>query len=144
MRFDPEKIYAVCGFALYPIWGLLSSALLLTRTNLPSRSGQLLSAVICIVVAGILPVALHIYEAHPGRTMFSACTFDVRQVFVLRTMKKLVRPLVEDVVTKLGRPTTDISVLEIKGPTDQAEQLAVGRRCAFVGFGLAWIYLTYI
>jgi len=31
-------------------------------------------------------------------------------------MKELVRPLVKDQLTKLGRSTTDISVLEIKGP----------------------------
>ena len=70
MRRDTGKIYSVLGFALYPVWGLLSSALLLTRTRLPSH-GLLLSAVVCIVVAGLLPVGLHIYEAQTGKTMFS-------------------------------------------------------------------------
>ncbi len=70
MSWDGERVYSVVGFGLYPVWGLLSSVLLLTRTSLPSH-GQLLSAVTCILVAGLLPVGLHLYEAQTGRTMFS-------------------------------------------------------------------------
>jgi hypothetical protein len=70
MSWDGERVYSLVGFALYPVWGLVSSALLLTRTSIPSH-GLLLSTGVCIVVAGALPVGLHIYEAQTGKAMFS-------------------------------------------------------------------------
>lgn len=62
-----EMICTACGIALYPAWGLLSSALLLNSNFLRN---QLLSSVAGIGFAGLLPVALHFYEVWSGKTCF--------------------------------------------------------------------------
>jgi len=62
-----ERIYAICAVALYPVWGLVSSALLLNAGFLHS---QLFRSIIGVAFAGLLPVALHLYEVRAGKIYF--------------------------------------------------------------------------
>ena len=63
-------LYWVCGFALYALWGLLTSALLFNFTRIRS-SGVLITIITCVIAAGLMPVALHLYEVRFRGTMFS-------------------------------------------------------------------------
>lgn len=54
-----ERFFTILRIALYPIWGVISSALLLNSIFIPN---QLLAAAVGITFAGLLPVAMHLYE----------------------------------------------------------------------------------
>jgi len=62
-----EKIYTVCAAALYPLWGFVSSALLL---NADFLHGRLLRSFTGVAFAGVFPIALHLYEVKIGKTYF--------------------------------------------------------------------------
>jgi hypothetical protein len=62
-----EKIYTVCGAALYPVWGLVSSAVLF---NADFLHGWAIRSLTGIAAAGLYPVALHLYEVKIGKTDF--------------------------------------------------------------------------
>jgi len=75
-----EKIYMICGVALFCVWGLVSSALLF-NTNLWDLDSALLRSIICIVFAGLLPVAIHLYEVQVGKTRFEWKTVFISLTF---------------------------------------------------------------
>jgi hypothetical protein len=76
MKQDPEIVQIVSGFALYAAWGMLSSAVLFTYTPVVA-DGTLFNAAVGIIVAGLMPVALHLYEVHKGETYFSLGTVSL-------------------------------------------------------------------
>jgi hypothetical protein len=73
MKFDSEKAYTVLSFALYPIWGLMSSTILFTHTNVLAY-GWFAGAAAGIGFAGLLPAALHLYESRRGKADFAWST----------------------------------------------------------------------
>jgi hypothetical protein len=62
-----DTIYEILAIVLYPFWGLVSSAVLLD-THLVR--GKLWQAFTGIAFAGLLPVALHVFEVSIGKTDF--------------------------------------------------------------------------
>lgn len=62
-----ERFFTILRIALYPIWGVISSALLLNSIFIPN---QLLAAAVGITFAGLLPVTMHLYEVRTGKTYF--------------------------------------------------------------------------
>jgi hypothetical protein len=62
-----DRIKTISVIAICPIWGLVSSALLL---NLDLSHSQLVNSIIGILFAGLLPVTVHIYEALVGKECF--------------------------------------------------------------------------
>ena len=66
-RPKSERVYKICAVALYPVWGLLSSALLLNSGFIRS---QLPRSIVGIAFAGLLPVALHLCEVRSRKTDF--------------------------------------------------------------------------
>jgi hypothetical protein len=61
------RIYTICAVALYPVWGLVSSSLLLNSGFLHSR---VLRSAAGIALGGLLPVALHCFEVLVGKAQF--------------------------------------------------------------------------
>lgn len=57
-----EKAYTICGVVLYPVWGLVALLLDANVLHGPSLTG--------VAIAGLLPLAAHIYEVKIGKTFF--------------------------------------------------------------------------
>jgi hypothetical protein len=73
-----ERILTIIGIALYPIWGVISSALLLNSNFIHN---QLLATAVGIVFAGLLPVAMHLYEVQTDKKYFEWKTVFVSLSF---------------------------------------------------------------
>jgi len=65
----------IWALLLYPLWGVLSSALLLNSSLF--HDGQIQRGLVGVVFAGLLPVGLHIYEVLSGETRFEWSTVFV-------------------------------------------------------------------